>query len=183
VNTLRGSRGPVWRPAWPGARAGASVQRWRPRLRRKAEDGSAGGLILRLRDWAETDDVEPIRVLLVDDQSNVRRGLTMRLSLEPDIEVVGEAADGKAAVEAAQRLQPSVVLMDVEMPELDGIAATTEIRTALPRTAVVILTLHDDAATRARAEAAGAASFVPKHRMDGVLLDAIRRAAGRAPSG
>lgn len=127
--------------------------------------------------------MEPIRVLLVDDQSNVRRGLTMRLSLEPDIEVVGEAADGRAAVDAARRLRPSVVLMDVEMPELDGIAATRAIRSALPGTEVVILTLHDDADTRSRAEAAGAASFVAKHRMDGVLLQAIRRAAGREEAG
>lgn len=172
-----------WRPSWRRAAPGVSAGRRRRPLRRKAENGSAGGLILHLGDWVETGDVGPIRVLLVDDQSNVRRGLTMRLSLEPDIEVVGEAADGRAAVEAARRLRPSVVLMDVEMPELDGIAATTEIRAALPGTEVVILTLHDDADTRCRAEAAGAASFVAKHRMDGALLEAIRRAAGRDDAG
>ena len=73
---------------------------------------------------AETDSVKSIRILLVDDQSSVRRGLAMRLQLEPDITVIGEAEDGNAAVAAAQTLQPDVLVMDYEMPGMDGIEAT-----------------------------------------------------------
>lgn len=176
---MRGRRITGWAGSWAWATVGASARGRSARLRRKAEEASTGRLILQLGNQAETGGVEPIRVLLVDDQSNVRRGLRMCLSLEPDIEVVGEAADGRAGVEAARRLRPDVVLMDVEMPELDGVAATAEVRRASPQTAVVILTLHDDPEMRSRAETAGAASLVAKHRMDGVLLEAIRRAAGR----
>ena len=121
-----------------------------------------------------------IRVLIVDDQASIRRGLRMRLGLEPDIEVIDEAADGASAVRLARLLAPDVVLMDLEMPSMDGIAATAAVRRASPATAVVMLTLHDDAATRARAAAAGAAAFVSKCRMDEHLLEAIRGAAPTA---
>ncbi len=101
----------------------------------------------------------------------------MRLELEPDFTVVGEAGDGRAAVAMARLLSPTVVLMDVEMPAMDGITATEELRAASPGCAVVMLSLYDDPATRARASAAGAAAFVSKCRMDETLLDAIRGAA------
>lgn len=117
-----------------------------------------------------------IRVLLVDDQKNIRRGLRMRLGLEPDLTVVGEAGDGEAALRMARLVAPDVVLMDVEMPVLDGIAATERLRQAEPRCSVVMLSLYDDAQTRARAAAAGACAFVAKTRMDESLLDAIRAA-------
>jgi DNA-binding NarL/FixJ family response regulator len=119
--------------------------------------------------------MERIKLLLVDDEAAVRRGLRMRLSIEPDIEVVGEAGDGAAAIEMVAALHPSVVLMDVEMPVMDGIAATGEITGN--GTAVVMLSMHDDAATIARAMAAGAAAFVAKQSMDDSLLTAIRAAA------
>ena len=122
-----------------------------------------------------------IRVLLVDDQAAVRHGLRLRLRVEPDVAVIGEAGDGATALELARKLDPDVVLMDVELPGMDGIAATTALRAAVPRTAVVILSLHDDAATRGRATAAGAVAFVTKHRMGDALLAAIQRAAGGAP--
>lgn len=118
-----------------------------------------------------------IRILLVDDQPNIRRGLCMRLSLEPDIEVVGEAGDGAAAVALAQELRPDIVLMDIQMPVMDGIAATEELRSKLPDCAIVVLSLYDDAATRSRAAAAGAVDFVTKCNMDATLLQAIRGAA------
>jgi DNA-binding NarL/FixJ family response regulator len=117
-----------------------------------------------------------IRVLLVDDQNNIRRGLRMRLGLEPDITVVGEAADGESALTMARLLAPTVVLMDVEMPVMDGIVATAELRRVAPKASVVMLSLYDDAATRDRAAAAGAVAFVAKSRMDETLLDAIRAA-------
>jgi DNA-binding NarL/FixJ family response regulator len=118
-----------------------------------------------------------VRLLLVDDRPTVRTGLRMWLSLEPDLEVVGEASDGSEAISLTQALRPDVVLMDVEMPGMDGISATAALRQLVPQCTVVILTLHDDAATRTRAWEAGAAAFVAKHRMEETLLPEIRRVA------
>ena len=118
-----------------------------------------------------------IRLLLVDDQPQVRRGLIMRLALEPDVEVVGEAGDAESALDLAGKLHPDVIIMDVELPGMDGIDATRSLRNALPMTAIVMLSLHDDNETVARAKAAGAAHFVAKHRMEGPLLAAIRECA------
>jgi len=92
----------------------------------------------------------PIRLLLVDCQPSVRRGIKMRLALEPDLEVVGEACDAAEAISLARALLPDVILMDVELPGVSGIAATETLRTATPQCAVVIFTLRDDAATSAR---------------------------------
>ena len=121
--------------------------------------------------------MKTIRILLVDDQSNIRRGLRMRLGIESDMEVVGEATTGEAAVETATALQPDVIVMDVEMPGMGGIAATRTVRAAVPACSVVMLSLYDDSATRALARSAGAADFVAKHSMGESLLGAIRRAA------
>jgi DNA-binding NarL/FixJ family response regulator len=118
-----------------------------------------------------------IRLLLVDDQPQVRRGLAMRLALEADVVVVGECGDAESAIALAGALQPDVVIMDVELPGIDGIDAARVLRLALPQTAIVMLSLHDDCATIARATAAGATAFVAKHRMEGPLLAAIRDAA------
>jgi DNA-binding NarL/FixJ family response regulator len=123
--------------------------------------------------------MKPIRLLLVDDEPAIRRGLRMRLALESDVEVVGEAGDGVSALQEVQRLAPQVVLMDVEMPGMDGIAATNRLRAQAPGSAVVMLSMHDDQRTVARALAAGAAAFVAKHSIDAALLAAIRQAASR----
>ena len=116
-----------------------------------------------------------IIIVLVDDQASVRRGLRMRLSMEPDVEVVGEAESGEAALRLVRALSPDVVLMDVEMPGMDGIVATAALRATAPHVAVVILSLYDDARTRARAREAGAAAFVAKHQAKSTLLATIRR--------
>jgi DNA-binding NarL/FixJ family response regulator len=123
--------------------------------------------------------MKPIQVLLVDDEAAVRRGLRMRLALESDIDVVGEAGDGSAAIELAARLGPDVVLMDVNMPIMDGIAATRELGSRAPGAAVVILSMHDDRATVGLALDAGAVEFVTKQQIDDALIAAIRSAAGR----
>jgi len=127
--------------------------------------------------------MKPIQVLLVDDEPSILRGLRMRLGLESDICIVGEAADGSSAVDMASRLSPDVVLMDVNMPVMDGIAATREIAMRAPDSAVVILSMHDDHETADRALAAGAVAFVAKQQIDKALLAAIRAAAQKDEGG
>ena len=127
----------------------------------------------------QTDEVLMIRVLLVDDQTVVRRALRERFHLEADMQVVGEASTGREALNLAQTLTPDVVLMDIEMPDMDGIEATAALRRVVPQSAVVILSIHDDAQTRGRAQAAGAVAFVEKRGATDTLLAAIRQAAGQ----
>ena len=115
-----------------------------------------------------------IRVLLVDDQAHVRIGWRMRLSLEPDIVIAGEAADGRQALELAATLQPDVVLMDVQMPGMDGITAADHLKEGSGACAVVVTSIFDDAATRAKAREAGAAAFVGKQEPIDTMLAAIR---------
>jgi DNA-binding NarL/FixJ family response regulator len=124
-----------------------------------------------------------IRVLLVDDQAVVRHALRVRFNLEPDLEVVGEASSGREALALAQSLTPDVVLMDVEMPEMDGIEVTAVLRRVVPQSAVVILSIYDDAQTRGRAQAAGAVAFVEKRGATENLLSAIRQASGQVGTG
>jgi DNA-binding NarL/FixJ family response regulator len=128
----------------------------------------------------QTDEVLMIRVLLVDDQPVVRRGLRVRFHLEPDLQVVGEASTGSEALTLAQTLTPDVVLMDIEMPEMDGIEATAALRRVVPQSAVVILSIHDDTQTRGWAQEALAVAFVEKRGATDSLLAAIRQAAGQA---
>lgn len=117
-----------------------------------------------------------ITLLLVDDQPTVRQGLRMRLSLEPDIQVVGEAEDGAAAIALARSVQPDVVLLDVEMPGMDGFSAAAVLRSLIPASAIIMLSIHDTVHACQQAQEVGAAAFVPKHAADGLLLDTIRRA-------
>jgi DNA-binding NarL/FixJ family response regulator len=125
----------------------------------------------------ERDEGGMIRLLLVDDQPSVRQGLRMRLTVEPDMTVVGEASTGREALILVQQLAPDIVLMDVQMPEMDGIAATAEMRASTPQSAVVMLSISDDVSTRARAQAAGAAAFVHKSGAIELLVATIRQAA------
>ena len=122
-----------------------------------------------------------IKVLLVDDRPSIRQGLQMRFALESDLMVVGEAGDGEAALALTQQLHPDIVVMDVEMPSMDGIQATQKVRATAPASAVVVLSIHEDPATRARCRAAGAAAFVTKQQSPETLLSVIRQvAASRA---
>lgn len=119
-----------------------------------------------------------ITLLLVDDDAAIRRTLGIRLGLEPDLEIAGEAETGAAALTLAETLQPAVVLMDVQMVGMDGITTAEMIRTRVPGTRVVMLTLYDELPLSARARAAGVSAFVAKHERVDVLLAAIRQAAG-----
>ena len=122
-------------------------------------------------------------VLLVDNQPAARQGLLIWLTTEPEVTVVGEAGTGEEAIRMARTLSPDVVLMDVEMPDMDGIAATAALRATAPHVAVVILSLYDDTRTRARAREAGAAAFVAKHQAKSPLLATIRRVASTIERG
>ncbi len=127
----------------------------------------------------QIDKESMIRVLLVDDQPVVRRGLRVRFQLEQDMQVVGEASTGREALTLAQTLTPDVVLLDIQMPGMDGIEATAALRTIVPQSAVVILSIHNERQTRIRAQAAGAVAFVEKRGTTDTLLAAIRQAAGQ----
>lgn len=121
-----------------------------------------------------------IKVLIADDHAIVRMGLSALLDAEDDIEVVGEADDGKAAVRAVLKLQPDVVVLDLMMPVMDGIAATREIKSALPSAKVLILTTSTVSDDLAHAIDAGADGAITKSTANAKLLSAIRTvAAGR----
>ncbi|GHG06087.1 DNA-binding response regulator [Deinococcus piscis] len=121
--------------------------------------------------------ITPVRVLLVDDHAVVRQGLRLFLGLDPSLDIVGEAANGAEAVEAALRLQPDVVLMDLLMPVMDGIAATAEIRRCCPGTEVVALTSTLEESKVNGAVAAGATSYLLKDASSDLLNETIHAAA------
>ena len=122
------------------------------------------------------DSSRGIRVLLVDDQPLVRRTLAEVLSDEQDISVVGECEDGSQVVEAAARLGPDVVFMDLSMPGVDGLSATQALRAARPEVRVIVLT-GEGTGIRAEAAAAGAHALVPKEVRLGALLCCLRAVA------
>lgn len=113
------------------------------------------------------------RVLIVDDTSQVRRDLHQFLELSGEIEVVAEAADGHEAIQLAIELSPDVIVMDLEMPGMDGFEATREIKRRKPSPRVVILSVHADAETVERARSVGADEFVVKAADFKILIDAI----------
>ncbi|MFI5910734.1 response regulator [Dactylosporangium sp. NPDC051541] len=118
-----------------------------------------------------------IRVVVADDQTAVREGLALMLSLLDDVEVVGEAADGEAALELVAAHRPDVVLMDLRMPRRDGVSATAEIRATHPETRVVVLTTYADDADILAALQAGALGYLTKDAGRVQIAQAVRAAA------
>jgi DNA-binding NarL/FixJ family response regulator len=121
--------------------------------------------------------VATVRVLLVDDHPVVREGLRGLLTVEPDLEVVGEAGDGEVAIRLATELRPDVVLMDLRMPGTDGVAATSRITRELPDVRVLVLTTYDTDTDILRAVEAGAAGYLTKDTPAAQLTAAVRAAA------
>jgi DNA-binding NarL/FixJ family response regulator len=116
----------------------------------------------------------PIRILLADDHTVVRDGLRALLERQPDMTVVAEAADGRDSVRLAEEQSPDVVVMDIAMPNMNGIEATCRILAANPRTAVVILSMHQDESYVLRSLKAGAKGYLLKDSLRSDIVDAIR---------
>jgi DNA-binding NarL/FixJ family response regulator len=124
-----------------------------------------------------------IDILLVDDYAAVRDGLRMRLSLEPDLRIVGEAKDGLNAILLARNLNPSLIIMDVEMPKLDGISAAAQMKSEAVDSEIIILSMDDSTKTHEKAKAAGAAAVLPKNDPVELLISTIRSvASSRSPA-
>jgi len=118
-----------------------------------------------------------IKILLADDHALVRQGFRLILSAQPDMQIVGEAGNGREAVELAEKLQPDVVIMDVAMPELNGIEATRRIATVAPRARVLALSMHKDAVYVREILRSGARGYLLKDSVDADLLAAVRSIA------
>ena len=118
-----------------------------------------------------------IRLLLVDDHAVVRTGLRMLLENEEDIEIVGEAGTGQAALQMVERLQPDMVLMDIGLPDMTGIEVTRQMKQQWPQVAIVALTIHEDEEYFFQMLQAGANGYVPKRAAPEELLTALRTAA------
>ncbi|HTA70807.1 MAG TPA: response regulator transcription factor [Bryobacteraceae bacterium] len=118
-----------------------------------------------------------IRVLLADDHAMVRKGFRLILEAQPDMEIAGEAGNGRDAVELAEKLHPDVVVMDVAMPELNGIEATRRLAASSPHTRVLALSMHKDSVYVREILRAGARGYLLKDSIDTDLISAVRAVA------
>jgi len=121
--------------------------------------------------------MKPTRILLADDHAVVRQGFKMLLDAQPDMEIVGEACNGREAAEKAEELRPDVVVMDVAMPELNGIEATRRLAASVPRTRVIALSMHKDSVYVREILRAGARGYLLKDSGADDLVSAIRAVA------
>ena len=120
-------------------------------------------------------DTKPARLIIADDHALLRSGIRSMLAGEPDLEVVGEAADGQEALQLCRLLRPDLVLMDVRMPKMDGLVATRAIKEELPRISVVMVTMQNDPDYLFEAVIAGAAGYVLKGATPDQLTEALRQ--------
>jgi DNA-binding NarL/FixJ family response regulator len=121
--------------------------------------------------------MKKIRILLADDHVMVRQGFRMILAAQPDMEIVGEAGNGREAVELAEQLHPDVAVMDVAMPEMNGIEATRRLAVSTPRTRVLALSMYKDSVYVREILRAGARGYLLKDAIDRDLLSAVRAVA------
>ncbi len=119
--------------------------------------------------------MKQIRILLADDHNVMRRGLRLLLEGQPEFAVVGEASDGRQAVEQAEATHPDVAVLDIAMPNLSGIEAAQRIVAASPGTSIVVLSMHSDEGYVLRALKAGAKGYLLKDSVEGDLIEAIKR--------
>lgn len=123
-----------------------------------------------------------VRLAIVDDHDLTRESLQNMLSDEPDIEIVGQAANGRQSLLLCSRLRPDLILMDVRMPEMDGLAATKEIKERFPETSVMMLTMHENPDYLLEALKAGAAGYILKDAPQEDIIEAVRRvSSGESP--
>src|SRR5215203_4629549 len=122
----------------------------------------------------EMEEATPARILIADDHALVREGLRTMLSGEDGIEVIAEANDGQQALTLCRELQPDLILMDVRMPVMDGLEATRKIKQEMPKTSVMIVTMHENPDYLFEAVKAGAAGYVLKDASGERLLSAVR---------
>ena len=118
--------------------------------------------------------MKPIRILLADDHTVVRKGLRLLLESQPDFQGIADAANGRETVALAERLTPDVVVMDVAMPELNGIEAARQISAKLPRTAIVFLSMHSDEGYVLKALKSGARAYLLKDSAENDLISAVK---------
>jgi len=118
----------------------------------------------------------PIRVLIVDDHEIVRRNISALLDREDDLEVVGTAANGREAIQLAKRIEPDVIVMDVVMPELDGIRAADEIHKSNSNTSIIILSMHHNTALVQQARNSGVSGYILKQEATRRLIPAVHAA-------
>lgn len=121
--------------------------------------------------------MQPLQIFLADDHMVVREGLKTLINAQPDMIVIGEAGDGQTAVQQAQACQPDVVIMDITMPDMNGIQATAQLKHACPDVKVVALSVHEDTSYLRQLLTAGASGYVLKHVAADALIQAIRLVA------
>ena len=117
----------------------------------------------------------PARLLIADDHAMVREGLRSMLANEPDLQIVGEAKDGEEALNLSRRFRPELVLMDVRLPQMDGLEATRAIKEISPETAILMVTTYENPEYLVEAIKAGAAGYLLKETTKGQLLSTVRR--------
>jgi DNA-binding NarL/FixJ family response regulator len=127
----------------------------------------------------EDEGVRRARLLIVDDHDLIRESTQLMLEGEPDLEVVGEAANGHHALELCRQLRPDLVLMDVRMPEMDGLTATREIKKEMPTISVLLVSAYESEDYRREAASAGATDYILKDAERYQLLEAVHAALGK----
>jgi DNA-binding NarL/FixJ family response regulator len=130
------------------------------------------------------DEGAPLaRLLIVDDHDLMRKSTHVMLEGEPDLEVIGEAVNGRQALELCRQLRPDVVLMDVRMPEMDGLTATRAIKEEMPAISILMVSAYESEDYRREAASAGAAGYILKDADRNELLEAVRAALGQRDEG